>query len=135
MIFLDSSFIIALSVVNDENHEKARRIMKKIARGKFGQAYISDYVFNEVVTVILVKTKNVKKAANVGELLLKSVRIVYTDKSLFDKTWRNFVAQKGTMFSFTDCNITSVMENTGIKYLATFDKEFMKIPWIIVVKD
>ena len=79
MIFLDSSFIIALSVASDENHKKAKKIMEKIAKGEFGQAYISDYIFNEIVTVILIKTKDIKKATEVGRLLLKSVRMIYTE--------------------------------------------------------
>jgi hypothetical protein len=39
-------------------------------RGKYGRAYTSDYIFDEAVTFSLLKTKDVKRALNVGRLIL-----------------------------------------------------------------
>ena len=66
MILLDSSLIVAYSNEADENHEKALKIVKDLERGKYGTPAITDYIFDEIVTVMLVKTKNLKKVLELG---------------------------------------------------------------------
>jgi len=61
MILLDSSLIVAYSNEADENHEKTLKIVKDLERGKYGTPIITDYILDEIVTVMLVKTKNLKK--------------------------------------------------------------------------
>jgi predicted nucleic acid-binding protein len=62
MILLDSSFIMAYSNEADVNHAKALSIIKDIERDKHGTPIITDYVFDEVVTVMLMKTKKLGKS-------------------------------------------------------------------------
>jgi len=134
MIFLDSSFLIALEVATDQNHEKARIMRDKIIVGEFGDAIISDYIFDETVTVTLNKTKDMKKTKLVGENLKKSAEIKMTDRDIFEDSWEIFANQKKTKFSFTDCTILSIMLKDGVKNLATFDKEFEKIEGIRIIR-
>ena len=72
MILLDSSLIVAYSNEADENHEKALKIVKNLERGKYRTPAITDYIFDEIVTVMFVKTKNLKKVIELGEALLNS---------------------------------------------------------------
>ena len=124
MIILDSSFLVAFYNTNDQNHAKAKSLMEEIVSGKFGLVFISDYIFDEVVTVALIKLKALKEAIRIGNLLLNATMILTTDKTLFDSTWRRFKAQKSTHLSFTDCSILELVSKNGIDYIATFDKEF-----------
>jgi len=133
MIFLDSSFVVAYKVENDEHHDKAIDIMIGISEGKYGDVVISDYVFDEVVTVLSNKTKNIRASIEVGDILLISSDILYLNKEIFENAWRIFKEQEGTKFSFIDCSNLAVMERMGIKNIATFDGDFKKIKGIEVV--
>lgn len=126
MIFLDTSLLVAYAVSGDSNHEKSVKIVDEIAEGKFGKAVASDYVFDETVTVILVRTKSLERAVRAGELIKESVELWKTDETAFDMAWELFSGQKETHFSFTDCTIIAQMSLNGIDRLATFDTEFKK---------
>ena len=56
MIFIDSSVFIAYANTKDFHHEKAVEIFGNVAEGVYGKALFSDYIFTEVVTVMLLKT-------------------------------------------------------------------------------
>ena len=132
MIFLDSSFLVAFEVEGDSNHSKAAASMEDIAGSIHGEPAISDYVFDETVTVTLVRTGDLRKATLVGRSMLESFRILRVDESIFQKAWRRFRNQKGTTFSFTDSTTIELMQENGIKNLATFDKEFSLRGFVII---
>ena len=133
MIFLDSSFLVSLEVETDQNHEKAVKIRDEIIEGKFSKIIISDYIFDETITVTFSKTKELQKAVLVGTNLRESVEIIKIDEEIFNSAWNLFKNQKETMFSFTDCTTLALMEKENIKNIATFDKDFKKIKEINVI--
>mgnify|MGYP001608900258 CR=1 FL=1 len=133
MIILDSSFIISFEITADQNHEKAVRIMEEIDRGKFGEAVISDYLFDEIITVSFGKTRNLKDSVFIGNKIMSSFRIFEITEEIFEEAWKLFCSQKDTKFSFTDCSILAVMEKFKIRNIATFDKDFSKIKWVNVI--
>ncbi len=106
--------------------------MQDIASSIHGEPAISDYVFDETVTVTLVRTGDLGKARLVGESMLESFRILRVDESIFQRAWRRFRNQKGTTFSFTDSTTIELMQENGIKNLATFDKEFSSRGFMII---
>lgn len=129
MIILDTSFIVSYFNTRDQNHTKAVKLMKEIHE----PLCLTDYIFGEVVTVSLIRLKNIDRASKIGEILLKSLEIIYVDKSSFDKAWNLFCKQKDTILSFTDCTTVSVMQESDIKKIATFDEDFGKIKEIEVI--
>ena len=128
MIFVDTGIFIAYVNKRDVNHKRAVEILEDIMRGKYGKAYTSDYVFDEAVTFALLKTKDVRKALNVGRLILggddlpRFVEILFVDKAIFNKAWKFF--QKYEKLSFTDCTTIALMEEYEIDYIASFDSDF-----------
>jgi predicted nucleic acid-binding protein len=124
MIFLDSSFLIGFEVENDTNHAKARGLMHEIVEMAYGPAVISDYIFDEVVTVTFARTKSISKARLVGDAMLKSFRMLRVGEDVFQPAWSRFKAQKGTKFSFTDVTTAELMHQNSIRTIATFDREF-----------
>ncbi len=133
MIFLDSSFMVAFYNTRDENHVKAKILMPDIVNYKYGPLYISDYVFDEVVTVIFIRLRDLRKAVRIGEYLRKSVNLVEVMSSDFEDAWRIFKKQKKTDFSFTDCTSISIMRRMNIRNLATFDRDFLKLKEVNVI--
>jgi predicted nucleic acid-binding protein len=127
MIFLDSCLIIAYSNEIDENHNKAIQILKDIENGKYGTPVISDYIFDEIVTVMLIKTKNLMKVAELGEILLNATLLIRVDDSIFDLAWKIFKEQQKPKFSFTDSTSIAICKMNGISKIATFDKDFEEL--------
>ena len=122
MIFLDSSMFVAYWNLRDAHHEKADKLMKKILNQEYGLPFFSDYIFDEVVTVLLFKV-GFNIANEIGEYLLNSeLEMVAVDKDLFSKSWDFFNTSQN--LSFTDCTILAIMEEYRISKLATFDKGF-----------
>ena len=124
MIFVVSSFVVAFVVDGDSNHAKAVELMDAVAREVYGPAVISDYVFDEVVTVTLVRSKSLPKARLVGEAMLKSFRMLRVEEAVFRGAWRRFRNQRGTRFSFMDATTVELMRQNRVGSIATFDRDF-----------
>ena len=129
MIVLDTSFIVSYFNTRDQNHLKAVKLMKKIHE----PLCITDYIFGEVVTVSLIRLKSLDRASKIGNVLLKSLKIINVEKTSFDNAWNLFCKQKETVLSFTDCTTISVMLENDIEKIATFDGDFDKISRIKVI--
>lgn len=116
--------LVAFIVDKDSNHEKAVSIMEEIVSGKHGPAITSEHVFDETVTVVLVRSKSLDSAVKAGNLIKESMTVLDVGSDTFEASWNRFRYQKTTKFSFTDCTILEVVEGNHIDKLATFDKDF-----------
>ena len=134
MIILDTSFLVSVEVETDQNHKRAVELRDKIIRGEFGDPIISDYIFDEAITVTFQKTKDLKKVVLIGAELRSSAKMINVDEEIFELAWELFKDQDNTRFSFTDCTILSIARLQEIKYIATFDKDFDKVEGISVIK-
>ena len=133
MILLDTSFLVSYFNIRDENHLKAAHIMKSINKGVYGDIYLTDYIFDEFVTVIFIRLKNLIKTVKLGSELKESLQLELIDEETFEKSWFIFKNQKDTFLSFTDCSSLAIMQKNKIKNIATFDKDFEKVNDINVV--
>ena len=121
-VILDSSYIIAYSDERDKYHKEAIGLSKHLSSGDFGQIFISDYIFDEVVTYFLAR-QGIEKAISVGEYLLKfEIELLHSTSELFSSSWIFFKQRKN--LSFTDCITIEIMKAYGIRNIATFDAGF-----------
>ncbi|MCD4841504.1 MAG: PIN domain-containing protein [Methanosarcinales archaeon] len=135
MIFLDSSVIIAYKNADDINHKKAQDIFHHISKGKYGKAVISEFILSEVTTVLALKI-NLDAAVEVGNVLLDAREIEIVKASdVFERAWEIFRDQGNTNFSFVVTSILACMELGNIKRIATFDKDFLTIQSLDVVRE
>jgi predicted nucleic acid-binding protein len=124
--FLDSAFLIALEVSDDQYHIDA----KKHWAGLPGAAIVfvtTSYVFDEVVTTFNSRNQH-SKAVSVGTDLLNAPRIqlIHVDENLFSDGWEYFKQHQDKKFSLTDCISFVVMNRLGITEVLTFDKHFVQ---------
>jgi len=124
VIFLDSSLLVAFEVDGDTNHSKAVEVIRDVVNSAYGPPIISDYVFDETATVTFLRTKELRKARLAGDTMLKAFRMLKVDDEVFRAAWQKFRSQKGTKYSFTDCTSVELMQQNGIRSIATFDREF-----------
>jgi len=124
-VFLDTSVLVAARNVDDKNHARAKELMKSMLRGEHGEIYTSDYVMDEAVTLMLMRTKRIELAINVGEYVLRSPRIrkLRVTEDVFDAAWGKFKSLRKPM-SFTDCTSLALVEKSGIRSIASFDSGF-----------
>ena len=133
MIFIDTNIFISYYNEDDENHKIAFKILEDIEKNKYGSAFISDYIFDEIMTVSLMRIKNKEKTIEFGSAILKSnIKILKVNQGIFKKTWQLFQNTNSKM-SFTDFTSLVFLKKFNIKYIATFDKDFKKIRGIHVI--
>jgi predicted nucleic acid-binding protein len=133
MVVLDSSFLIAFKVLNDVHHGKAAKLMRDIVDGEYGRPFVTDYIFDETITGILVRSKKLGLATEYGNELLRSLEILNVSEEIFAQAWDIFTKQRSSDLSFTDSTTLAVMSRHRIKNVATFDKDFWNIKGINVV--
>ena len=132
-IFLDTSFLISYFNEDDHNHTKATFLMEKVTSDYYGTLYISDYIFDEYVTVLLARIKNLSIVSSCAENVKEGVHMISVEQQDFDDAWTFFKKQKGTLLSFTDCVSVVLMKKHRIKDMATFDKEFERLKQLSVI--
>ncbi len=132
-VFIDTGVFVALRNKDDKYHKKAKKLMRKALKGEFGVIYTSDYIFDEAVTLALVRTKRIDLAIDVGNYILSSPRIkmVFVDQSIFMEAWEVIQKYGSRQFSFTDATTIAIMQRYGIIYLMTFDNRFKGVVTIV----
>ncbi len=88
---------------------------------------MTDYIFNETVTVSMMRIKDLGKVKWIGNYLLNSLKLIRIEEDVFFDAWSIFQSQKGTRLGFTDCTTIATMRHNDIENIATFDKDFTKI--------
>ncbi len=132
MIFLDASFIVAYVNSKDQNHERAAEIAKEIDAGLHGPQVVSEYILDEVMTVLLARTKDYALAVSTGKTLRKYI-FIRSDEDLLEKTWETFSNQRKPYISFADCSTIAICESVRIAKLATFDQKLAEKSGLVIV--
>jgi len=122
MIFLDANFLLAYFIETEKEHKKATKIYEEI---EDQQLIISNSVILEVITVATIKIKVSKELLktifyelNKGEFGIIE-DIPYINKGM-DRVIK-YLPQRIPLF---DCLYMELIEQIGIKQIATFDKHF-----------
>ena len=100
MIVLDSSFIVAFHNERDGLHDPAHRWMERFLEGEWGRGLLLEYVFLEVMTVLL-RRCDIGVAARVGRVLLDAGELDFVPCSdLFPDAFWLFTRQGRARLSF-----------------------------------
>ena len=127
MIVLDSSFLIAFYNDRDSQHGAARGLMREFLSGRWGRGLLPEYVFLEVVTVLLVR-RDLATAVRTGHLLLEAQELEFVPCSdVFVDTLQLFGSQKNTALSFADAAIAVIARTRAEGQVLTFDAGFRKM--------
>jgi len=127
LIFLDTSLLVAYYNADDVNHTDAHRLLKEMEGRKVG-FLTSEYIFDETLTVLLVRAGK-KKAIEVCNALLKdieagNIKLMRVNEETFKKAIEIFTRFVDKEWSFTDCTSYILMKDAGITKGASFDKHF-----------
>lgn len=123
-VFLDTSYLLALELTNDQNHQTAQTHWQQviITTPRF---ITTSYIFDEVVTYFNSRNHHAK-AVQVGNYLLlsPSIQLVHIDETLFYLGWSYFQQYQDKQYSLTDSISFIVMQQYDIQVAYTFDQHF-----------
>lgn len=152
-LLFDTDFLYARYNNRDERHKDTNIVYKKIMLGEYGNPVLLDYVFDELVTLIQVRSSG-KIAREVGQELLslidsKLITLLQVNSSDFFAAWELFSKQSDAptdlenikkwqsskkdskLLSFTDCVIIEVAKSLQIPVIAGFDQRFKS--WVKLI--
>ena len=126
VIFLDTGFILALRNKDDVNHIKAKDIfVKEILAGIYGKIIVTDYVADEIMTLILNRIKSKAFALKTKDFLFNTTKILFLfiDNEIFYETMELYFSYSDQKLSFTDCSFLSLSNKFKDQnfHIATFD--------------
>lgn len=130
MIFLDSGFLYAYVNVKESSHKLVTSQMKQIILGKYGSIVISNFIYDEVLTLARARTRDCKVGNKIKILIKKEIngkkliKMINITEELMNKTELIYDNYCKEGLSFTDCSILSVMNDKKITNLATLASEF-----------
>ena len=126
MIFVDSSFFIALADQRDQWHPAAKAMLPVLADETI---VISDLIIAESVTII-----GRRSGGKAGEYLyhyfMDNCDLVVTDEKILKGGMVVFLRYNGTL-SVSDAVSVFIMERKNIKKILSFDSDFDKVEGII----
>jgi len=110
-LLIDTSALVSARNADDKNHNKALDIMTKASKGEFGKLYISDYIFDEAVTIAYVRTVNENFANDIGRFArTKPIIFRFIEPIDFERSWDIYLQFQDKNFSFVDCTNIALME-------------------------
>jgi predicted nucleic acid-binding protein len=125
LTFIDSNFIVGLTVNNDEWHDQANKLIphlnKRIKITCLSVVFESITLINKKVGVDIAKT--------VYEYIMNNFIVITEDKTLCDKSIQTLV--KYHKLSLTDSTIVEIMKKMNIIELISFDDDFDRVNGIL----
>lgn len=124
--FLDTSYIIALEIVNEDYHQQVLQHWQTLAISQ-PLLVTTTYIFDETVTFF--NSRNLHdKAVEIGNRLIESseIQLIEINKKLFNEGWLYFQKYKDKSYSLTDCLSFIVMEQNNIYQTLTLDHHFVQ---------
>lgn len=127
-IVVDSNVLIALQRRDDTLYSRAKKIAKDLEKTK-AVFVVNNYLIAEVLTVLFLKTKNLKAPLSFGGMVYEKknpwFKIYEIGPASQKKAWRIFKSQKPSdRLSFVDCTLPVLAGELDIKTIFSFDKKF-----------
>lgn len=124
-VFADTGAFLAYRNIKDKYHEVASKLFRNALEGKYGQIYTSDHVYDEALTLALVRAKNIAVAMDIAEVILSPrIKMVFVDSVLLEKSTKTFKQYSGRNLSFTDAVSIEIMKELEIEKYLGFDAHF-----------
>jgi len=121
MFFLDANFIIAYFLKGHDNYNRANEIWGTLENK---DKIISDLIVAEVLNVLNTRLKaNIELTKKVYKFMINDL-IVFQDKEYYPEGFKYLEKYYPERLQFTDCVYMALMEDLGIKEIATFDTHF-----------
>ena len=126
MIFVDTSFLIALLISTDHFHERALEISETINERKV----INNTVLNETLNAFSGKGGKIGK--DLYNIILEMFDVEYLSPVDYEKAIDLFLHYDSSL-NYSDCTILTTMFQNNIDRIVSFDRDFEKIEMINLI--
>ncbi|MDL2246789.1 type II toxin-antitoxin system VapC family toxin [Methanobrevibacter sp. OttesenSCG-928-K11] len=123
MIFVDSSYLIAILINNDYHHKRALKLADKVTEKRI----INNTVLTETLNSF---TKcGGKLAKELFEMINETHEIQYLTRKDYQNTIDTYLFY-GSSINYSDCTMLETMKKLNINKILSFDSDFDKIKGI-----
>lgn len=124
-LFIDSSFLVSLFRQDDDNHELIKQNRNILEDNK---CFISNGIVTEVITVLMMRTKN-KQLTNLAYYFMQDNFTIVNEYEISeynDKVFSVFKNYNVNSYkvSFIDCSSVIISNHFGFDYVVALDNGF-----------
>jgi len=129
-VLIDTGVLYADYDTDATRHEPASEAIESVYKGTLGAAYITDYIYDEVVTLTLKRTGSVATATQAGKRLRgadpypSTYELLYVSEGGFIEAVETFERYDDQGLSFTDASTVALCERHDIDGVLSFDDDF-----------
>ncbi|MUV85156.1 PIN domain-containing protein [Natronomonas sp. CBA1123] len=129
-VLIDTGVVYADHDTDATRHEAASRALDAVYDGEFGHPYLTDYIFDEAITLTRKRTGSYCAAKQLSDRLLGEgqypsvYEILHVSKAGFGDAVDIFERYDDQALSFTDATIVAVAERFDIDQVLSFDAHF-----------
>jgi predicted nucleic acid-binding protein len=129
-VLVDTGVLYADHDTDATRHETAGAVLDAVYDGEFGQPYVSDYIFDEAVTLTRTRTGSHSAAIELSNRLRgsDSYPTVYdqlqVSAAVFTDAIGVFERYDDQSVSFTDATSVALVDRHGLDGILSFDDDF-----------
>ena len=124
-VLIDTGAFMAYRNTKDVHHEKADRLLRRALKGEFSTIYTTDYIYDESLTLAVVRTGNKEIATDISNVISSPrIEMIIIDESILEQATTLFFKFFDKRISFTDATTMAIMQRDGIDKIITFDAHF-----------
>ena len=125
-LLVDTGVFYAHHDEDAEHHGDARSALTMVLKGEFGQPYITNYIYDETVTLTRYRTGSADEAKTVSDRLLETdlFRMLRVREKIFNEAVVLFEEYADQSLSFTDATTVATADVHSIDYVLSFDDDF-----------
>lgn len=134
-LFIDTSFIIPIFKRNDTNREIIKKNKNILLEN---ECFISNGVFQEVITVLMMKTKDIELTKKAFYFLVDNFTILNEQdiERYNDRVFSIFKKYNATTYkaSYVDCSSVVIFKQFNLDYVVSLDKFFERFEEISILE-
>ena len=128
-ILIDTGVVYAEHDTAATRHDTAATALDAVYDGEFGQPFLTDYVYDEAITLTL-QRGSYEPAVELGRKLRgvdpypTVYELVQLSTTIFQDAVEVFETYDDQSLSFTDASLVAVADRRGIEHVLSFDDDF-----------
>ncbi len=129
-LLIDTGVLYADHDMDASRHDAAVSALESVYDGSFGQPYITDYIFDEAVTLSRKRTGTHAAAVQLSDRLRgagpypETYELLRVSAAIFTDAVELFERYDDQSLSFTDATIVATLERHEIDRVLSFDDDF-----------
>ena len=129
-VLVDTGVVYADYDTDATRHAVASTALEAVYEGELGHPYLSDYVFDEAITLTLKRTGSHAAAKRLSDRLRgqgaypRVFELVHVSNSIFNEAITMFERYDDQTLSFTDAASAALLDRHDIDGILSFDDDF-----------